>query len=696
MTQTVIIECSNGKKLKRNRSNSSSIVMGKSHILSKEYPSAFATDCSHAVETVGETEGFNNSFRADSEDSHTQKRKCMNLNADQSNSFNVPVQFISPSTMSCPERKELEMKLTEDLERVRILQMKLQSRYPANTNQVSSRCYTKPTPIPPPVNLNAMVLKQCESLLKSLMQHKYSWVFKSPVDVVKLNIPDYFNIIKHPMDLGTIKKRLASGSYSNPMAFASDVRLTFTNAMTYNPPGNDVHIMADALNKIFEKKWKPIDQKLAAAAEVMKREKESAKSESSSMPKNRKASTENGVTISIDNKPKMSFVEKQKLSNRLQSQIDEMPNHIIEFLRQKTNNDKSNEDEIEIDIESLDDETLFELQRLLDDYFDRKQPALPEKVEHCEMEILAESGVSNSPVQPPQVNEPADEDIDIGGDDPPISSFPAVELEKDTAPSSSSESGSSSSDSDSGSSSESDSDEKVAASTKYSKENEQSVVTKHPETDVTMAPLDTNREHSVFERENSASLEVNGSGQVGEYPKSEQQVSPNKLYRAAQLRNRFADTIFKAREKTLNQSEKKDFEKLQREREEFERQKKEEKARLAKEAKVAEEAQRLAEAEAAKKRRELEREAARQALLQMEKTVEINEGNLVLEDLEILGTARDEHVQSAVNEISPDQLGFNIGGSNPLEQLGLFRKDDDEEEDECGVSGVPSNNMDDG
>jgi hypothetical protein len=52
---------------------------------------------------------------------------------------------------------------------------------------------------------------------------------------------------------------------------------------------------------------------------------------------------------------------------------------------------------------------------------------------------------------------------------------------------------------------------------------------------------------------------------------SEKQVPPAKQYRAAVLLNRFADTIFKAREKTLDQVAKKDPEKLQHDMEELER-----------------------------------------------------------------------------------------------------------------------------
>ena len=86
--------------------------------------------------------------------------------------------------------------------------------------------------------------------------------FNTPVDIVKLNFPGYFKVIKKHMDLGTIKRKLEMDFYSDPREFAADVRLTFANAMKYNPPGNDVHIMADQLNKIFEDKWRAIGSKL--------------------------------------------------------------------------------------------------------------------------------------------------------------------------------------------------------------------------------------------------------------------------------------------------------------------------------------------------------------------------------------------------------------------------------------------------
>ncbi|XP_028755806.1 transcription factor GTE9 [Neltuma alba] len=108
---------------------------------------------------------------------------------------------------------------------------------------------------------------QCATILKSLMSHPYSWVFSKPVDPVALNIPDYFTIISEPMDLGTIKTKLEKYTYYGIEEFAADVRLTFTNAMTYNPPSNDVHLMAKELKKIFERKWKDLEKKWSCEVE---------------------------------------------------------------------------------------------------------------------------------------------------------------------------------------------------------------------------------------------------------------------------------------------------------------------------------------------------------------------------------------------------------------------------------------------
>ncbi|KAJ1448412.1 histone acetylation protein-domain-containing protein [Pelagophyceae sp. CCMP2097] len=89
-------------------------------------------------------------------------------------------------------------------------------------------------------------------LVQRLMLHttNQGW-FNDPVDPEKLSLPDYHELIKCPMDLGTIKSKLAAFEYADVEAFSSDVRLVFSNAVLYNPPHNAVHAAAAALAADF-------------------------------------------------------------------------------------------------------------------------------------------------------------------------------------------------------------------------------------------------------------------------------------------------------------------------------------------------------------------------------------------------------------------------------------------------------------
>jgi len=44
--------------------------------------------------------------------------------------------------------------------------------------------------------------QQCQAILKGTMAGKVAAPFNTPVDPVALNLPDYFQVVKKPMDLG--------------------------------------------------------------------------------------------------------------------------------------------------------------------------------------------------------------------------------------------------------------------------------------------------------------------------------------------------------------------------------------------------------------------------------------------------------------------------------------------------------------
>ncbi|KAI1290345.1 Bromodomain testis-specific protein [Halotydeus destructor] len=101
-------------------------------------------------------------------------------------------------------------------------------------------------------------MKYCTNVHKELVSKKhqhYAWPFYKPVDAEMLNLSDYHEIIKHPMDLDTIKKKVENREYKKPDDFAADVRLIFTNCYKYNPPDHEVVAMARKLSEVFEMRY---------------------------------------------------------------------------------------------------------------------------------------------------------------------------------------------------------------------------------------------------------------------------------------------------------------------------------------------------------------------------------------------------------------------------------------------------------
>nr|CAD7427964.1 unnamed protein product [Timema monikensis] len=90
-----------------------------------------------------------------------------------------------------------------------------------------------------------------KNVLKVLWKHQFAWPFHQPVDAKKLNLPDYHKIIKQPMDLGTVKKRLEHNYYWSSKECIQDFNTMFTNCYVYNKPGEDVVVMAQTLEKLF-------------------------------------------------------------------------------------------------------------------------------------------------------------------------------------------------------------------------------------------------------------------------------------------------------------------------------------------------------------------------------------------------------------------------------------------------------------
>ena len=69
-------------------------------------------------------------------------------------------------------------------------------------------------------------------LLGELKKHASAEYFLKPVKAK--DAPGYYQIVREPMDLTTMQKKLNSGGYSSNAEFTADAGLIFSNCLMYN------------------------------------------------------------------------------------------------------------------------------------------------------------------------------------------------------------------------------------------------------------------------------------------------------------------------------------------------------------------------------------------------------------------------------------------------------------------------------
>lgn len=90
--------------------------------------------------------------------------------------------------------------------------------------------------------------------MEEILEHPISEVFYEPVDPVADEVPDYFDIIKNPSDLSTVRNKLISDQYQSFEDFKCDMNLIWENAILYNGRGSFPAFIADQLSRIFQRR----------------------------------------------------------------------------------------------------------------------------------------------------------------------------------------------------------------------------------------------------------------------------------------------------------------------------------------------------------------------------------------------------------------------------------------------------------
>ncbi|KAL2090722.1 hypothetical protein ACEWY4_012985 [Coilia grayii] len=92
----------------------------------------------------------------------------------------------------------------------------------------------------------------------------------------KVQYPDYYEIIKDPIDLKSIAQRIQMGFYRSPHAMSKDIDLLVKNAKTYNEPGSQVFKDANTLKKVFAQRRAEIEHSEPVKSSIRIRNRRSA------------------------------------------------------------------------------------------------------------------------------------------------------------------------------------------------------------------------------------------------------------------------------------------------------------------------------------------------------------------------------------------------------------------------------------
>ncbi|OHT04811.1 Bromodomain containing protein [Tritrichomonas foetus] len=93
--------------------------------------------------------------------------------------------------------------------------------------------------------------EECLKFTTSLISHPLSQLFRKPYKPVD-STDDYFEIVKNPMDLSTIKSKLTKNEYSSLQKWENDMNLIFENAILYN---GENHLLG-CISLFYKKKLK--------------------------------------------------------------------------------------------------------------------------------------------------------------------------------------------------------------------------------------------------------------------------------------------------------------------------------------------------------------------------------------------------------------------------------------------------------
>jgi hypothetical protein len=128
-----------------------------------------------------------------------------------------------------------------------------------------------PAPMAPPKREEDLALVKMHEIVDGFLARPDSGPFREPVDWRGLELDDYPEIVKHPMDLGTVKRKLERHEYGTAAECAYDIKLIWRNCQKYNAEGSEFWILAKSFIRRFEDLFRKVRHERTYNKEIIGR-----------------------------------------------------------------------------------------------------------------------------------------------------------------------------------------------------------------------------------------------------------------------------------------------------------------------------------------------------------------------------------------------------------------------------------------
>ena len=197
--------------------------------------------------------------------------------------------------------------------------------------------------------MNEFEKRKCLDLTNKMLRKDLCRLFREKVDPERDGAPDYYTIIKQPMDLTTIRKKLNSNEYKSIEQWIDDMNLIWKNAKLYNTEGSIIHFIAQELEQWFAKKCTQIPRNKDEEWMLQLRKSSTALMRLASHPPSSIVPMPNLSIEEILDESNLGFPVNQQLNLNQQTNKSKS-NTSTNSKEQKTTTTKTNENEDDVQI----------------------------------------------------------------------------------------------------------------------------------------------------------------------------------------------------------------------------------------------------------------------------------------------------------------------------------------------------------